>query len=222
MQFHGVHSLDYILLRHLHRDHAAGYFQLRAAWPDSFVLSSCSVPEELLPDEEQIFLRLQAALEKDPLHTCLTAGETLQWRGHQLQILWPIHSQQPNLNQGSLVLLFTSKQGGQLLVMGDVDKTVERKLIPTLRPLLQNSAVDIYVAGHHAAVDSTDPEFLALLRPSVSLVSVGRDNPNGYPSDESMALLIRQSETVLRTDRDGEICFDWGGEKPVPCKVMAE
>ncbi|MCF8055029.1 MAG: MBL fold metallo-hydrolase [Desulfocapsa sp.] len=222
MKFHGVRSLDYLLLSHLHRDHAAGYSQVRAAWPDSFVLTTCSAPEELLPNEKQMFFMLQAVLERDPLQTCLAAGDTLQWRGHQLQVLWPVHSQQPNLNQTSLVLLFTSKQGGQLLIMGDVDRTVERKLIPPLWPFLQKSGIDFYVAAHHAAADSTDPDFLSLLRPSVSLVSVGRDNPNGYPSAESMAVLIRHSEKVLRTDRDGEICFNWDGKKPVPCILVSE
>ena len=110
-----------------------------------------------------------------------------------------------------------SSSGRKLLVMGDVDKTVERRLIVKLDRLLQKSGVDLYVAGHHAAVDSTDPGFVSLIHPLVSLVAVGEGNPFGYPSDESMAVLERYSEKVLRTDREGEICFDWNGKRPVPC-----
>jgi competence protein ComEC len=222
LQFHGVRSLDYLLLSHLHRDHAAGYFQIREAWPDTPVFDNCFVPEKVHPNEEEAFFTLHAALVRDPLRKCLTGGDSLPWRGHELQVLWPVDSQGTNLNRHSLVLLFSSKQGGRLLVMGDVDKTVERRMIQTLRPLLQKSGIDLYVAAHHAAMDSSDSDFLSLLQPRVSLVSVGRNNPYGYPSDESMAVLAQYSGTVLRTDKDGEICFEWDAKTFVPCTLASE
>ena len=222
LQFHGVHTLDYLLLSHLHPDHAAGYFQIRDAWPDTPVFDNCHAPEEVDTSERDAFLKVSTALARDPLHGCLAAGDRLQWRGHELEVLWPDHSQGTDLNRNSLVLLFTTRQGGRLLIMGDVDKTVEARMIPILRPLLQKSTIDLYVAAHHAALDSTDADFLSLVQPQVSLVSVGRDNQYGYPSDESMAILAQNSGTVLRTDRDGEICFEWDARKIVPCKQASE
>ena len=207
MKFYGVNRLDYLVLSHLHPDHAAGYFGIREAWPDSPVLDNCHLPEDIDTSERDAFVKVNTALEMDPLRNCLSAGDTLHWLGHEVKVLWPESPRGTDLNYNSLVLLFTNREGGRLLIMGDADKIVESRLTETLRSLLHNDSIDLYVAGHHAAMDSTDPAFLSMLQPQVSVVSVGQDNQYGYPSDESMLVLERYSTTVLRTDRDGEICF---------------
>lgn len=218
MELYGVDTLDYLVLSHLHADHAAGYFQMREAWPDTAVFDNCYVPEELHPSEQKSFTEVHTALEKDPLRGCLSAGDALSWQGHQLQVLWPMVLQQENLNHNSLVLLFTTKQGRNLLIMGDVDKSVERRLETSLQASLQKGGVDLYVAAHHAAADSCDPGFLGMLHPQVSMVSVGKDNPFGYPSETSLAVLARYSKVVKRTDEDGEICYVLNSETVVPCR----
>jgi competence protein ComEC len=207
MEFYGVNSLDYLVLSHLHPDHAGGYFGIRKAWPDTPVLDNCHNPEDIHTSEPEVFVKITTALERDPLRECLAAGDTLHWRGHEMKVLWPESPQGEDLNHNSLVLLFTSRKGGRLLIMGDVDRSVESRLTETLRSSLDNDSIDLYVAGHHAAMDSTDPAFLSMLQPQVSVVSVGQDNQYGYPSDESMRVLETHSNTVLRTDRNGEICF---------------
>ncbi len=220
MKHFGVDTLDYLILSHLHPDHAGGYFQIRTIWSDTPVFDSCSVPQELHPSEQDAFLKLQEGLKNDSLHRCLKAGDELPWKGHSLQVLWPMSMPGTNLNRDSMVLLFTTKQGKTLLIMGDVDKSVERSLHSTLEVSLQEKGVDLYVAGHHAAVDSADPDFLKMLNPQVSIVSVGKENPLGYPSKKSMAVLETYSETVLRTDLNGEICFKLTSEKVVPCTIL--
>ena len=220
MKYFGVDILDYLILSHLHPDHAGGYFQIRSIWPDTPVFDSCSVPQELHPSERDAFFKLQGELVDDPLHCCLKAGDELHWQGHNVKVLWPMSDLGTNLNRDSIVLLITSKLGKTLLIMGDVDKSVERILQITLEASLQQKGVDLYVAGHHAAIDSADPDFLKILHPQVSIVSVGKDNLLGYPSKESMAVLGKYSETTLRTDLNGEICFKLTSEKVVPCTVL--
>jgi len=200
VEFYGVNTLDYMVFSHLHADHAAGYFQIRAAWPDAAVFDNCYVPKELHHSEEESFKKIHAALAKDPLRGCLAAGDTVHWRGHSLQVLWPMSFQQRNMNYNSLVLLFTTKEGRSVLIMGDVDKSVEQKLQKILQKALPKG-LDLYVAAHHAAADSCDSGFLSILRPRVSMVSVGTDNPFGYPSKTSIAVLERYSEEVMRTDK---------------------
>lgn len=212
MKAYGVDSLDYLLLSHLHADHAAGYPQIRDAWPETALSGTCYVPAELHPTERESVLEIAALLDKDLLRTCLRAGDSLSWQGHQLQVLWPKLPKQENLNHNSLVLLLVTKQGRSVLIMGDVDKSVERSLEGSLQSILQNGRVDCYIAGHHGAVDSCDPDFLSILHPQVTMVSVGKDNPFGYPSETSMAVLEKYSKAVLRTDEKGEICYELHSE----------
>lgn len=219
IKFYGVKKLDYLLLSHLHADHAAGYFQIRTAWRETVVFGSCATPEELHSSEEDSYFMLRDALEKDSLYDCLAAGDSLSWREHRLHVLWPKTLQQKNLNQSSLVLLLVTKIGKSVLIMGDVDKSVEKELIPSLQTFLPGG-VDIYVTGHHAAMDSCDPEFLSMLHPEVALISVDKDNPLGYPAETSLAVLEKSCNTVQRTDEKGEICYVLSSEKVVPCTTL--
>ena len=65
--------------------------------------------------------------------------------------------------------------------------------------------VDILIAGHHGAKDSTSPELLQAVRPETVCISVGEDNLFGHPAPELLARLKDFGCTVHRTDREGTI-----------------
>lgn len=218
LQTYGVKHLDYLLLTHLHPDHAAGYFEIRKAWPNVPVLESCYIPEVLHPVEQDHFFNIHSALILDPLRGCLHKGDTIQWQGHEVKVLWPDVFTREGLNYHSLVLLVTFTQGQTLLIMGDAGRRVENRLLEPMQALVEKRGVDIFVVGHHAASDSSDAAFLAAVRPDFSIVSVGADNPYGYPSEWSLAVLNKHSRNVLRTDRDGEICFALHSKRVTLCK----
>lgn len=219
MEYHGVNTLDYLVLSHFHPDHAAGYSHIREAWPDTPILGNCYLPEKLHPDEENFFWSTHATLSGDRLYGCLAAGDSLPWQSYEIQVLWGGTDPQKTLNYNSLVLLLQTEQGGSLLIMGDVDSSVEKSLTPVLQSLLRSSGsgVTLYVASHHGSAAGTEPEFLDVVRPQVSMVSVGKNNPYGYPSDSSLRILDKYSGTVLQTDRDGEICFTLGSTATASC-----
>ncbi|HIP37985.1 MAG TPA: hypothetical protein EYG88_01100 [Desulfocapsa sulfexigens] len=95
---------------------------------------------------------------------------------------------------------------------------MEGRLKRDLQSSLFFHGVTLYVAAHHAAVDSTDFGFLSVLHPQVSVVSVGRNNQFGYPSGESMKILKKYSRAVMRTDMDGEVCFALHATVAISCK----
>lgn len=219
MELFGVKQLDYLLISHLHPDHSGGYPRLRDAWPETPVFDNCHIFPALHPEEEVYFLQTSKKLLNDPLHTCLQAGDGISWQGHTLTILWPEKLQSTtDLNAHSLVILITTRQGATVLLMGDINREVEQYLFPTLRSLLNESAVDIYMASHHGAIDTGTPELLQMLRPKASLISVGKENTSGYPAEKTIDLLNKYSETVLRTDQNGEICFQEKRNSFVPCE----
>lgn len=221
MKAAGLQSLDYLLLTHLHPDHAAGFPQIRRAWQQAMVKGNCHSPESVLSSEQDTAVALNNLLQEDERYGCLTAGDTIPWRGHTIRVLWPdTLAGKTNLNAASLVLLLISKDGRTLLVMGDVDRSVEPLVAKTLAPLLQDRHIDIFVAGHHAATDSCSRDLLQQLSPLYSVVSVGADNPYGYPDAQSMAILKKYSQTVLRTDENGEICFVMAGGGIVACETF--
>lgn len=212
MRAHGIRSLDYLFLTHFHPDHAGGYAGIRQRWPQTPVLTSTHLPEHLDLVDRDFVPWLMDALLHDPLHRILHAGDTLFWQGHRLNVVWPDTPSGSNLNRMSLVILVQTACGTNLLFMGDVDKDIEHSLIPILGQLLHGRTVDLLVAGHHGAADSTDAELMKMIRPQIGIVSVGLNNPLGYPAKKVMARLRKFCKTVFRTDRDGELCFQLKGK----------
>ncbi len=217
IKYHGVEDLDYLLLSHLHPDHAGGYGKIREAWPHSTILWNCFEPQQLHRKEEQFQKETHALLSGDSSQRCLSAGESFSWQDYVIQILWPVIDEGKSLNHNSHVLLLTTPRGLRLLLMGDVGKTVERRLMHDFRDLLSPLGLSLFVASHHGSAFGTDPDFLSIVRPEVSIVSVGKNNRSGYPSDKSLAILETYSERVLRTDRDGELCFRLDSVAVEPC-----
>ncbi len=197
----GVERLDYLVLTHLHPDHAGGYFRLRERFPDTPLLyPGHPLPDDIGPD---LVRWTNQAILADRHWRRLLAGDRIRWRGMTLEALWPATFNDGNLNRHSLVLLV--RYGTiRMLLMGDADAVVERALLNEGR---LPHRTDLLVAGHHGAADASSEPFVAALRPRIAVISVNRDNIRGYPSAEVIARLERSGASVLRTDRDGELRF---------------
>ena len=74
--------------------------------------------------------------------------------------------------------------------------------------IAQNDAdVDILKVGHHGSRFSTAEFFLDAVTPSQAVISVGRDNRYGHPTQEVLRKLQNRNIDILRTDQDGVIVY---------------
>jgi competence protein ComEC len=202
----GVHQLDYLILSHLHPDHASGYFRLREAWPATPVLyNGQPLPAMVQPD---ITRWVNDALLTDPLSRVIRVGEIIHWRGMRLEVLWPDGFETQNLNRHSLVIRL-DYQGYTALIMGDADNHVEQMLLNQHSKL--PSSVDVLVLGHHGARDAGSEPFLRRLNPGLAIISVNANNLRGYPDAAVLQRLADLGISLRRTDRDGEIRIELSG-----------
>ena len=197
----GVEQLDYLILTHLHPDHAGGYFRLREQFPDTPLLyTGHPLPSHVRPD---LVRWMSRAVMVDRHWRKTLAGKAIHWSGLTLEVLWPDSFTDSNLNRHSMVLLLRY-QGLKLLFMGDADTVVEQELMARKR---LPAEVDLLVVGHHGAADATSEEFLAAIRPRLAVISVDKDNIRGYPAANVVERLKRMGVSLMRTDRDGELHF---------------
>lgn len=105
-------------------------------------------------------------------------------------------------NNNSLVLSleFMNKKW---LFMGDAPEALERQIIKE-HPDLD---CDILKAGHHGSDTSSCEEFLKCVTPEVAILSVGKKNSYGHPSDKVLARFDRLGIKVRRTDVEGSITY---------------
>ena len=111
-----------------------------------------------------------------------------------------------NENDNSLVT-YTNFGGIEFLFMGDAGIDVELDLLEKYD--LEN--IDVLKVGHHGSKSSSSAEFINVLNPGYSVISVGKNNRYNHPNSEVLKIL--NDTTVYRTDYDGTIVFKMGSDK---------
>ncbi len=204
--------LDVLVLTHPHEDHVAGLlpalerFEVRTVIDPGRPYENPSYPR---------FLEL-AAHEPEAVVRQARAGDVIRLGpAVRLRILYPSPDDvagplpDDDINNASVVLLLESG-GFRALLTGDAEMPVERRLLE--RGLL--SRVDVLKVGHHGSDSSTLPEMLAVLQPSVALISCGVDNEYGHPHAITLEHLAAvPGLDIRRTDLEGtlEVIADAGG-----------
>jgi competence protein ComEC len=137
-------------------------------------------------------------------------GDALQFGDVEVRILHPPVPdwERPRVRNDDSLVLDVRHGGVSILLMGDVGASVEREIIPLLRP----ARIRILKAGHHGSRTSTSQEFLDALRPQIAIISCGRGNTFGHPAPDVLQRLEAIGADVYRTDRDGQITIETSGE----------
>lgn len=198
----GIQQLDYLILTHLHPDHASGFFRIHEQYPQVTILDNCFPVENGKTDD---MVRWVAdALQQSPGRRCVSSGDLIQWQGSEIAILWPMGSLTPQsgLNHSSLVIQL-SRGNQRLLIMGDADTKAEARILER-HPL---QPVKILVAGHHGANDASSKGLLEVVRPEHAVISINRDNIRGYPSTAVLNRLAKFSGEIHTTYDSREIHF---------------
>lgn len=185
----GIHRIDGLILTHFDRDHAGGVEDL---------LAVIRTDKIFLPDYEDeagihAMLREKAADKIIYVHSDLQ----LSYNDTKITIFAPAL---PDIgNESSLAVLF---QGGNcdILVTGDRGGFGERILMKTANL----PDLEVLVAGHHGARDSTCEELLRATTPEIVLISVG-ENHYGQPAPEVLERLQKYGCAVYRTDIQGNL-----------------
>lgn len=199
LEQYGVTELYAVIFTHLHPDHASAYFRIKEAFPLSRFYSNCQpIQVNKAPD---ISRWVAEDLQNHPAHQCLNAADSLSFADTQLDILWPDKIEGDNLNYNSLVIHIKMNQRNFLL-MGDVNKDVEEKLLTTGR-LPEN--IDSLIVGHHGWHDASSDALIKQLKPSQAIISINADNARGYPHASVLQRLQQYGVNINRTDQQGDI-----------------
>lgn len=98
-------------------------------------------------------------------------------------------------------IVYTKLNNYKFLFMGDAGINAEKFLLEKYN--LKN--VDILKVGHHGSDTSSSKEFIDIINPNYSIISVGKNNIYGHPSSKILDNLKKTK--VYRTDKNGSIKF---------------
>ena len=90
-----------------------------------------------------------------------------------------------------------------MLITGDLNQEAELRLLTKF----ELPKVEVLVAGHHGAANSTSGILLKTVEPELVAVSAAKDNPYGHPSEETLKRIAAVGAEVICTGQTGDIVF---------------
>lgn len=188
----GINNVDLLILSHFDKDHIMGTEHLINENLVNHILTN---PPENNNDVYQELSNLEANIYFPNNQENITIDKDLNIR--LLNVNPPKFL---SSNDSSLVLLVEYKDY-KCLFTGDISSDVERNLLKSI------GKIDILKVSHHGSNTSSDLEFLNKTRPDYSVISVGKNNSYGHPTEEVLNNLSKINSNILRTDESGEIIF---------------
>ena len=145
-----------------------------------------------------------------------TVGDKITGNNYEILFFTPltadyINAQASNANVLSPIIIL--KYGEKrVMFTGDATADSEEEFLAaaddsTGYSTLKNEIIDVDVlkVSHHGSNASSTADFLAAVKPEISVISVGADNSYGHPGTALLSRLEQYSQKILRTDLLGDI-----------------
>jgi len=191
-------TIDLVILTHPDADHITGLVSALEYYDVKYILTSG------VEKDTAVYKKWRDLIEEKNISLILAqSGQKIFLEQDIfLEIIWPeqslIESFSKNTNNVSVVgkLIYGNIK---FLLTGDIEKKVEQHLISQNL----NLESDILKAPHHGSKTSSSFNFIKMINPQVSVISVGRDNRYKHPNDE---VLERLNDSIIyRTDKNGDV-----------------
>lgn len=194
----GIKKIDYLIGTHPHEDHIGSMASIiknfdidKIYMPD--VVTTTSFFENVLIEVKNKGYFIKTPKEGDSFNL----GEAV------VDVLY-LDNDEDNFNDDSIILRVRFGSN-KFLFMGDASSKVEERI------LNKNLSADILKVGHHGSSTSTSDEFLKYVNPKYAIISVGKNNSYGHPSELVLKRLNDKNISILRTDECGTIVVESDG-----------
>ncbi len=191
----GIKKIDYLIGTHPHEDHIGSMASIiknfdidKIYMPD--VVTTTSFFENVLIEVKNKGYFIETPKEGDSFNL----GEAV------VDVLY-LDNDEDNFNDDSIILRVRFGSN-KFLFMGDASSKVEERI------LNKNLSADILKVGHHGSSTSTSDEFLKYVNPKYAIISVGKNNIYGHPSELVLKRLNDKNISILRTDECGTIVVE--------------
>ena len=195
LKSHSLKHLDYIVCSHAHEDHVGGL---------AGALNYASADHALCPVtsyDSKAFKSFVSYLEKQKVSiTVPSAGDKFSLGSASVQILGPVTTDEDDPNNSSIILRIVYGDTS-FLFTGDAEREEEQAVLDSGRTL-QSTVLKV---GHHGSDTSTTYPFLREVMPEYAVISVGRDNSYGHPTEDTLSRLRDADVKVFRTDLQGDV-----------------
>lgn len=179
----GIKKIDYLIITHGDEDHIGGSITLI----NNFQVKNVILNKGTFTDLEKELIK---NLNKKKIPYQININK-INLSNHTIYLL--NNTKYNNENDNSIITYFTY-QKYKFLYMGDASITTEDTLLENYN--LNN--ISILKVGHHGSNTSSSKDFISQINPSISLISVGKNNIYHHPNKEVINNLSKSR--IYRTD----------------------
>lgn len=206
LKYRGIKRIDEIVSTHGDLDHLGGLSAVVSFYHANGVIVN---GDQLESDREKEWMRLVA--EKGIPVFRAEAGRVWNIENQvKMYFLYP-SEQTPNSLQGNnrSIVVVLEAYGKRFLLAGDIEAAAEGSLLALMKEhrLPAFTQIDVIKVSHHGSKTSTTEAWLTQFRPSIAVISVGKNNRFGHPTQEVLDRLADYKVQVYRTDKQGAITF---------------
>lgn len=201
----GYNFLDRLMISHADNDHAGGAAAIRTMFHTGRIDSG---------ETDKLGERLDPGTRRDDgaddLYPC-RAGQHWEWDRVRFEILSPAGLDESG-NNASCVLRVTARDGRSILLPGDIERRVERRL---LQQAAQKLPASVLLAPHHGSRTSSSRAFIAAVNPELVIFSTGYLNRFGFPRPDISERYRKQGAVQLNTADEGGIQVQIDADRPL-------
>lgn len=192
-------SIDYVLITHTDADHLAGILDVLKYYE---VKNLIITQTEDLPSTDLI-VQLRNYIDKKNIITLDLSSDDDSMLGCcvVVDMVWvqneKIEDSEKNINNfsKSFILKYGNFRG---FFAGDLESKYE-EIVAQINP----GKIDLLKVGHHGSKTSSSFDFLSRITPTISVISVGKKNSYGHPSEEIISNLNKiGSKTFINYEYD--------------------
>ena len=188
----GISQLDGVILTHYDKDHAGGVIPL---------LQRMNARQLFLPDIADLG-EIRSTLQQRYSEGAVLVDKFTELSWGQTKISMIPASGNKKGNESCMSILF-QPENCDILITGDLSHSGEQALTQEI----QLPELELLVVGHHGSADATGLPLLSATRPVAAVISVGKNNSHGHPSEDVLDRLRLFGCRIWRTDLDGTILF---------------
>ena len=220
----GIKHIDHAFITHPHRDHFGGFIELvkefsfgEFVYSNDTEISSEDVrdvsDEERASQDGLIYAQLRdLIIEKKIPYRRAKTGELLNWgKGIITEVLYTDDGREEdklpedgktNPNEMSIIIKTTAGEVSYLFT-GDAEKKAETAVLAANPGSKLKTTV--LKSGHHGSKTSSTHAFMDVVQPQYGVISAGKGNSFGHPTQAVLDIYDYHKMKVFRTDNDGHI-----------------
>lgn len=195
LQDESVGKLDYVIATHYDADHLNGVVDALASYNADIVIA---------PDykaESKVYESFVSLIKEKSIDiTYPVTGTEYKIGDAEFTILAPNDTHYDDANDYSVAIKLVNGENS-FIMTGDAEIESEYEIIETGIDL----SCDVYLAGHHGSKYSSSQAFMQAMHPESVVISAGKDNKYGHPSEDALARFKAMGCDIYRTDELGDI-----------------